>query len=52
MVHEFGHILACMDHYIQLENGYIPEEGWEGNIMGESAGRGKVEYKNLYIILQ
>lgn len=25
--------------------------GWEGNIMGESAGRGKVEYKNLYIIL-
>ena len=51
MAHEFGHILACMDHYIQLENGYIPEEGWEGNIMGESAGRGKVEYKNLYIIL-
>jgi len=45
MSHEFGHILGLIDRY-KANNEPISSD-WEGNVMAEEAGKGKVETKNL-----
>ena len=55
--HEFGHILGLRDRYVTreqaLESGWAYGtilKGWDGNIMAEKAGQGKVSKENLDIL--
>ena len=58
--HEFGHILGLRDRYVtksqsQRYNGDyygLSYLGWEGNIMAEKAGEGKVTNKNMDCLLK
>ena len=49
MSHEFGHIIGLYDKYVKELNKPITPY-WEGNVMAEEAGMGKVEKKNLDIL--
>jgi RHS repeat-associated protein len=42
--HEFGHLIGLNDHYTDTKG---PDLGWEGNVMAEPAGMGKVQQKNI-----
>lgn len=42
--HEFGHIIGLDDHYTDATG---TDPAWVGNIMGEPAGKGVVEQKNI-----
>ena len=58
--HEFGHILGLRDRYVtkrqkmQYGDKYYGRKylGWEGNIMAEEAGKGKVTNKNMDCLLK
>lgn len=41
--HEFGHLLGLDDRY----GPHGPHAGWEGNVMGEPAGYGRVEQRDI-----
>ena len=41
--HEFGHLLGLRDRYTR----HGAREGWEGNVMAESAGFGVVEQRDI-----
>ncbi len=42
--HEFGHLIGLDDRYTDSGG---TQAGWEGNIMGEAAGEGVVEQRNI-----
>ncbi|MBN2788266.1 MAG: hypothetical protein JXQ69_08095, partial [Paludibacteraceae bacterium] len=42
--HEFGHLIGLDDRYSDTNGTYL---GWEGNVMGEPAGQGVVQQKNI-----
>jgi hypothetical protein len=46
--HEFGHLIGLADRYTEGKGANV---GWSGNIMAESAMKGKVEQKNIDAIL-
>jgi len=55
--HEFGHILGLRDRYVtktqSQKSGWeygMSLKGWNGNVMGEKAGQGKVSKENLDIL--
>jgi hypothetical protein len=58
--HEFGHILGLKDRYVtavqanKYGKNYHRQKylGWEGNIMAEEAGRGRVTNKNMDCLLK
>jgi RHS repeat-associated protein len=58
--HEFGHLLGLKDRYVTTSQKkrygkqYYGRKylGWEGNIMAESAGKGKVTNKNMDCLLK
>lgn len=53
--HEFGHLLGLKDRYKGVFESFFsgdgPEPGWAGNIMGEPAGAGAVDQRNIDPIL-
>ena len=61
--HEFGHLIGLTDRYDDIygsfknwlfgdATGYKPHAGWEGNMMAEAPGRGKVEQRNIDAVLK
>ena len=48
MSHEFGHLLGLKDRY----KGTHTDFSWEFNIMGEPAGKGRVENRNIDQLLE
>lgn len=46
--HEAGHLIGLDDRY---SDGSGANPGWEGNIMGEGAGQGVVEQRNIDAVL-
>ncbi len=50
MSHELGHMLGRIDRYDY--NTLKSHAGWDGNIMAEPSGKGRVEYKNLKAIFE